>query len=128
LAGKQEEVTKAKEARRLKVVDKKRRLAQEKLQKAVKKKLQDKEKARRARESVYWKEIMAQRWRDQLQATMKYGTPLAFGSYTGVYCGFVPAWCISNQRRRKLLMEQKQALSIARPRQSDLVGPAAARA
>jgi hypothetical protein len=40
---------------------------------------------------------------------MKSSLPPPPGSYRGVYVGSVPAWCITNQRRRRMLLDMHKA-------------------
>ena len=112
LAAKRDSVAKAKEQRKLEAEVRKRKREEEKLQRASKKKEVDATKAAKAREVAYWKEVAAKGWGNELQKFMKSGIPPPPGSYQGLYLGSVPTWCISNQRRRKLAMQQKRAAAV----------------
>lgn len=113
MAFKGDEAAKAKEARKLNAQAKKRKNDEAKVERAAKKKQKDEERAAKAREATYWKEVAARGWGDDLQARLKSGLPPPPGSYVGVYCGNVPSWCVSNQRRRKFLLNQKRAAAAA---------------
>jgi hypothetical protein len=80
-----------------------------------KKKDRDEAKAEKARERAYWVEVAACGWRNELQACMKSSLPPPPGASTSVYIGSVPAWCIANQRRRKMVLDLKRGNS-SRPR------------
>ena len=112
VAAKRDSIAKAKEQRKSEAADRKRK-REEKLQRASKKIELNEAKAAKAREKAYWKEVAAKGWGNELQKRMKSGVPPPPGSYQGLYLGSVPAWCISNQRRRKLTIQQKRAAVCA---------------
>jgi hypothetical protein len=76
-----------------------------------KKKKREEEKADRAREKAYGVDIAARGWGNDLQGRMKSSLPPPPGSYRGVYVGSVPAWCIRNQCRCKMLFDLRRGVA-----------------
>jgi ribosomal protein L14E/L6E/L27E len=109
LASKRNEAAKSRDARKLATEEKKRKCKEERIQQVKKKKERDEVKAHKARETAYWVEVATRGWGNELQSRMKSSLPPPPGSYTGVYVGSVPQWCIANQRRRRVMLDLKRA-------------------
>jgi hypothetical protein len=112
LPARRQDATRARETRKLEAEARKQRREVEKAECEKRKKHREEERAAKAGETAYWKDVAARGWGNQLQAVMKSGVAPPPGSYTGVYLGDLPAWCIQNQRRRKFLQAQKKARTL----------------
>jgi hypothetical protein len=108
LATKRNEAAKSRDAQKLATEDSKRKREEERILQVQKKKERDEAKAHKARETIYWVEVAAHGWGNELQARMKSSIPLPPSSYTDVYVGSVLQWCIANQRRRKVMLVLKR--------------------
>jgi hypothetical protein len=108
LAAKRSDAANAKEARKVATDERKRKREEERILQIQKKKEHDEAKVEEAREKAYWVEVASWGWGNDLQARMKSSLPPPPGSYRGVYVGTVPAWCITNQRRRRLVLDLRR--------------------
>jgi hypothetical protein len=102
------DAAKAKDVRKVAIEECKRKCEEDRLVQMQKKQEREQERSDRAREKAYWAEIAHRGWGNDLQARMKSSIPPPPSAYRGVYVGSVPGWCISNQRRRSMLLDLRR--------------------
>jgi hypothetical protein len=108
LAAKRTKATVVRDARKVAAEECKRKREEDRVVQVQKKKDRDKAKALKARERAYWANAASHGCRNKLQARMKSTVPPPPSSYRCVYIGCVPAWCIANQHRCRLMLDQRR--------------------
>jgi hypothetical protein len=122
LVAKHGEAARSRDACKVAIEERKRKQEEERVLQLQKKRDRDEAKAEKAREKAYSAEVAAGGWGIELQVRMKSSLPPPPGAYTGVYVGCVPAWCIINQWRRKMMLDLKRGTTTGLGRAVGAVG------